>query len=862
MKNPLTKRIPRELKQDFFKYFVIFAFMVMLIGLVSGFVVADDGFEYIYNHGFKEQKIEDGHLSFNSELEDSVIEKLESKGNLSLYKYFYFEEDLKDTDKTIRVYSTDREVNLLSILSGKLPEKQDEIALDRMFADNNKIKVGNTITLKDLTLTVTGLIASPDYSCLFEKNSDMMFDSLNFSIAVMTPEGIENFASNHTTYNYAWLYPEKIERTDKGTAKKRSEEFISVLEEVLTEEASKAMQSAATAEIPAIDDSIDAAGTAETPAIDDSAIDAVGTAETPAIDDSAIDAAGTAETPAIDDSIIDAADTDEMSSDTTNYDLDLSSIDTSDNTFSEFTTPLTLTDYLPRYLNQAINFTGDDMSGDRVSILLIDYIITLVLAFVFAITISGTISAESGVIGTLRASGYTKAEIIRHYMVLPVVTSLCAAIIGNILGYTVCNQLFVDVYYGSYSFPKYVHRFSSSAFILTTLIPLVIMVIINLLTLIRKLKLSPLRFLRHDLGRKGKKKSFRLNTKIPFIHRFRMRIIFQNIPNYLTLFCGIFIGGVLMVFGMMFGPMLNDYKNLIIEDRICDYQYVLSAPVETGNSDAEKYNLTSLKTTSKDYVEDEISVFGIQDNSKYIKADVKNDEISISSSIAAKFKLKSGDSLKLKDPYNEKKTYTFDVDNIYDYNSGLAIFMSQSAYQEYFNTKADEFTGYFSNEKLTDIDEKYIMTMITVNDLTKTSNQLTLSMGEMMSIFNVVGIIIFMLLMFILSKQIIEKNAKSISMCKILGFSDIEIGKLYIVATSVVVVLSLLVTIPLVDVALRIIFSSYIYTAMSGYIPYMVSPDCYVKMFAAGLICYVIIAVVQLAKINHIPKSDALKNME
>ena len=830
MKNPLTKRIPRELKQDFFKYFVIFAFMVMLIGLVSGFVVADDGFEYIYNHGFKEQKIEDGHLSFNSELEDSVIEKLESKGNLSLYKYFYFEEDLKDTDKTIRVYSTDREVNLLSILSGKLPEKQDEIALDRMFADNNKIKVGNTITLKDLTLTVTGLIASPDYSCLFEKNSDMMFDSLNFSIAVMTPEGIENFASNHTTYNYAWLYPEKIERTDKGTAKKRSEEFISVLEEVLTEEASKAMQSAATAEIPAIDDSIDAAGTAETPAIDDS--------------------------------IIDAADTDEMSSDTTNYDLDLSSIDTSDNTFSEFTTPLTLTDYLPRYLNQAINFTGDDMSGDRVSILLIDYIITLVLAFVFAITISGTISAESGVIGTLRASGYTKAEIIRHYMVLPVVTSLCAAIIGNILGYTVCNQLFVDVYYGSYSFPKYVHRFSSSAFILTTLIPLVIMVIINLLTLIRKLKLSPLRFLRHDLGRKGKKKSFRLNTKIPFIHRFRMRIIFQNIPNYLTLFCGIFIGGVLMVFGMMFGPMLNDYKNLIIEDRICDYQYVLSAPVETGNSDAEKYNLTSLKTTSKDYVEDEISVFGIQDNSKYIKADVKNDEISISSSIAAKFKLKSGDSLKLKDPYNEKKTYTFDIDNIYDYNSGLAIFMSQSAYQEYFNTKADEFTGYFSNEKLTDIDEKYIMTMITVNDLTKTSNQLTLSMGEMMSIFNVVGIIIFMLLMFILSKQIIEKNAKSISMCKILGFSDIEIGKLYIVATSVVVVLSLLVTIPLVDVALRIIFSSYIYTAMSGYIPYMVSPNCYVKMFAAGLICYVIIAVVQLAKINHIPKSDALKNME
>ncbi len=783
MKNPLTRRIPREFKQDVFKYLVIFAFMVMLIGLVSGFVVADDGFEYIYNNGFTEQKIEDGHLAFNRELEPSVIQKIESQGELTLYPYFYFEEDLSDTDKTIRVYSTERELNFLSILSGELPSDNHEIALDRMFADNNKIKVGDIITLKHKDLKVTGLIASPDYSCLFEKNSDMMFDSLNFSIAVMTPEGIEEVHSNHTTYNYAWLYPENIPRTDKVTAKNKSESLISVLETILTEEAAQLMQSTGTS-------------------------------------------------------------------------AELSQIN------SEQNVPFTLTDYLPRYLNQAINFTGDDMSGDRVSILLIDYIITLVLAFVFAITISGTISAESGVIGTLRASGYTKAEIVRHYMVLPVITSLCAAVIGNILGYTIFNQLFVDIYYGSYSFPKYVHRFSSTAFILTTVIPLVIMVCINLITLIHKLKLSPLRFLRHDLGRKGKKKSFRLNTKIPFIHRFRMRIIFQNIPNYLTLFFGIFIGGVLMVFGMMFGPMLNDYKDLIIEDRICDYQYVLSAPVETENTQAEKYSLTSLKTTSKKYVEDEISVFGIQDNSKYIKADVKNGKISISSSIAAKFKLKSGDSLKLKDPYNEKKTYTFDIDNIYDYNSGLAIFMSQSAYQEYFNTKDGEFTGYFSNEKLADIDEKYIVTMITVNDLTKTSNQLTISIGEMMGIFNVVGIIIFMLLMFILSKQIIEKNAKSISMCKILGFSDIEIGKLYIVATSVVVVLSLLVTVPLVDVALRIIFSSYLYTEMSGYIPYMVSPDCYVKMVVSGIICYIIIAVVQLIKINHIPKSDALKNME
>lgn len=71
-------------------------------------------------------------------------------------------------------------------MSGEMPVAENEIALDRMFAENNNIAVGDSITLKDKTLQVSGLIASPDYSCLYENNSDMMFDSINFSIAVMS----------------------------------------------------------------------------------------------------------------------------------------------------------------------------------------------------------------------------------------------------------------------------------------------------------------------------------------------------------------------------------------------------------------------------------------------------------------------------------------------------------------------------------------------------------------------------------------------------------------------------------------------------------------------------------------------------
>ena len=42
MKNPLRKRLLRELVSEFGKYLVIFLFMAVTIGFVSGFLVAGD----------------------------------------------------------------------------------------------------------------------------------------------------------------------------------------------------------------------------------------------------------------------------------------------------------------------------------------------------------------------------------------------------------------------------------------------------------------------------------------------------------------------------------------------------------------------------------------------------------------------------------------------------------------------------------------------------------------------------------------------------------------------------------------------------------------------------------------------------
>lgn len=769
MKNPLNKRILRELKTDLGKYLVIFLFMVMLIGLVSGFLVADNSIESAYEEGFTKYNLEWGHLTLSVEPEQDLIDTLSEKGDVKLYDLRYFEEEEKSNSATIRVYKLRKDVNLECVMSGELPSAENEIALDRMYAQNAELEVGDTITLNGKALKISGLIAVPDYSCLFENNTDMMFDSINFSIAVMTEKGYDAVDSSKQFYNYAWVY--NTTPADDIAEKNMSDDFLEVLK-----------------------------------------------------------------------------------TDLTSYDEELAMQGKTEKLVS-------IDNYLPRYNNQAVNFTGEDMGGDKAMFIIFDYIVIVILAFVFAVTISNTISQEAAVIGTLRASGYSKRELVAHYMVLPIMVTLIAAVVGNILGYTVLKDYMVDMYYDSYSLCTYETLWNIEAFVDTTVIPIILMFVVNLAVLIRKLQLLPLKFIRRDLSRKKKKKAFRLSTKIPFLHRFRMRIVFQNIPNYIVLFIGILFAGIIVVFSLMFSPMLEDYAEHISESMIASYQYVLTSPEQTENSQAERYSLTSLETTDSRYMTDEVSVFGVEDNSSYITQDIPSGKVLVSKSIMNKFSLKSGDTITLKEKYSDK-TYDFVIADEYDYDATLAVFMSQKDYQTTFDVEDEYFTGYFSNEKLNDIDQDYVATVITKDDLTKVSKQLLVSMGNNMELLKYFGVIMFILLMYLLSKQIIEKNSQSISMTKILGFSNGEIAGLYIVATSIVVIISLLLAVPITNSVLNFIFTSYLYTEITGYFPCNISNSCYIEMVVLGIISYAIVALLQMYKIKKIPKSDALKNVE
>ncbi len=792
MKNPLNRRLFRELSADWKKYLVLFLLMTFMIAISSGVFVGNDSMLASIRGSGEKYNIEYGHFEMKEEAGEKLLGKFENEG-ISIREQFFRDVteiyrgkngDGEEKRSTVRVFKIRNEINLACVMEGDLPAAADEIAIDRMHANNRKISVGDNINVAGKDLKVTGLVALSDYSCLFENNADVMFDAINFDVALMTEEGWNGLDGN-IKYQYAFHY----DTAPAGDAAEKA--AADVLAEHLAVLAA--------------------------------------TGGFTADKDAQPDPASMAE-----------------------YVADMNE----------------LTDFVPGYANQAIRFAENDLGKDKAMMNILVYVFIAVLTFIFAITTANKIKEEAAVIGTLRATGYTRGEILRFYMLIPVMITLISAIAGNILGYTVIKDLAVSLYYNSYSLLRYETLWNPKAFVLTTIIPLVIMVVVNFAVIYRLLRLSPLKFLRRDLGTSRRQKARKLPS-YKFLTRFRLRILLQNKFDFLVLFLGIIFIMILLGFSVGLPETLDHYRGNIADNMLADYQYVLKNytdsegnEIATKEASAEKYSMTSLVTVDGVTVDEGISAYGIFPGSKFVSlpGGLAGNEVYVSSAYRDKFLLRSGNEITLKEKYSERR-YTFRVAGEFHYPGGLAIFMPAESFNEIFGKEDGSFTGFFSDNEIADVDEQYIYSVITEEDAMRLSNQLEHSMGFFADYISIACLIMGILVIYLLTKIIIEKNAVSISMVKVLGYTGREIRSLYIRITSIVTVILTVISAFLAIGILAFLFRQILYS-MTGWFDLYISPFGIIKMILILLVSYFIVSFIAMRQIKKIPLTEALKNVE
>ncbi len=121
--------------------------------------------------------------------------------------------------------------------------------------------------------------------------------------------------------------------------------------------------------------------------------------------------------------------------------------------------------------------------------------------------------------------------------------------------------------------------------------------------------------------------------------------------------------------------------------------------------------------------------------------------------------------------------------------------------------------------------------------------------------------IVAAIILYLLTKIIIEKNERSISMVKILGYSSGEIASLYLATTALVVFVTEFAAIFIGYEAMNAIWSVLL-MKLGGYFAFVIPFSGFVKEFVLVFVAYMIITVIDFIRIRRIPKVLALKNVE
>ena len=227
---PLARRLPRELKHNIGKYLGIFLLMCGAIALTSGFLLAAHSIGSIIDEMRDEYTIEDGRAITAFEATDAQLEAAEDAadgvGGVTFYKNFSIDADIKKsagddgTKRTLRTYVHRTEVDLASYCEGVEPQADDEVAVDRVFAKNNELAVGDTVELSGRAYTICGIMTQPDSQALFPNNSDFTVNTITYGVAEVTDAGFTALedAGGAPTYTYSFVFNDRdlsvADRTD------------------------------------------------------------------------------------------------------------------------------------------------------------------------------------------------------------------------------------------------------------------------------------------------------------------------------------------------------------------------------------------------------------------------------------------------------------------------------------------------------------------------------------------------------------------------------------------------------------------------------------------------------------------------
>lgn len=877
MQKILRKRVFRDLKENLFRYLALGLLIILCMYMIGSLVGAGETIVQGVDEQAEKNHVEDGQFTCFVPLSKDN-NKVLAEHDVELEKMFYL--DFAKQKETIRVFQNRQKINLVALREGRLAEKENEIVLERRYAEEHQYTVGSQIMLGKIKFQVTGIATTPDYDAPLRKMSDTIVDSKNFGTAFVGKRAYNKLKQSHlAAQSEEYLYAYRL----KGTATSDDvKDFLNDFKVDADEISDLFFQDyweRTGGKVTDIDDGIDDLSKGAKKLADglrklnryknklnlvpeklfESALEQ--TEDALKENGTSVSLTEKNYTDELNHMITSQSGITAMAWKSAKENLDAlkqykdgllsytdgvekagegasklqDGMDELKNGADEFIDEIdvnlaNLQSFVTAEDNPRIGASADDQKINISAGLVFGVILIVLFAYVISVFTIHSIEKESSIIGTLYALGGARREIMHHYLMLPVVVTTLAGILGFLAAVSpVGISVQMQDCLAYFSMPEIMVKVPLYLILYGIFMPPVMACVVNYIVIRKKLSRTALSLMRNETKKK-KQKTIQLG-KMSFLKMFRIRQMLRESRAGITVAVGMFIALLCMMISL-------DCYELCIhvrDNNIADTNY--------------GYNW-------------DVTVLGIEKGNSYFDANVEKGKgkVVASSALAQKYELSIGDEFTLKDEETDT-LYAFEVTDICQYAPAFYVFMDIDSARDLFGEQDDYYNTIFSNKDLK-IPSGRLYATTTKEDIEKSADVFMQMMVSMVITITIVSTLIFILVMYLMMKVMIDRSAYSISLMKVFGFRTREIRKLYLDGNFYIVLVSAIVNIPLSKAIMDWMYPRYLVSNIACGLDLSFEPWLYVAVFALIMICYFVINRVLVGRLKKMTPAEVLKNRE
>lgn len=838
----LYKRVRRIFRQNLLKYLSVLIIVILGMAVVVGYGNTSFTTEKTMDQYWQRTNIEDGEFTTYAELTDSNMNEIKNKG-FNVQKTFYF--DIHEGDTTYRVFKERKSIDLEDVQKGsKKSPDNNEVQVEEMYLSDHNLSIRDNLKIGGSAYKIISSVTVPDYCHRVAEISDVGTDE-NFALVFVNSTEYDDLlakTASKEVYNYTYT-------VKRGDLDEQNDGLYKYL-----------------LDLPVSKDNIKDTYILSKIQNIDSAKDNLRSGFNALKDEASQLRQSLSKLQYVIASTRGLTGFSQTSSSLLQGSADLSGGISDMQKNVEELADESLTWKYPNLYTFNIAKTNsritDFVSAHqmyRTLALIIGIVIAVLIAYIMTLMASGVIKNDRKVIGTLYAIGYRRKEIRKIYLIIPAIVVTVGSVAGTILGFKITGLCIT----ANYSHPKIVETYPPVLLLYGIVLPIIITLVINFAVINRKLKLSALDIIsgrtaqtapKHIPKTKGKEKSF--------IRAFRRSQFRKEAAGHAGLLFGASLAILIMILGVSLYDSTEYYANSVDYDLHFKYMYTLTNPLEKNISGTEKAYTRQFDMycpmAGKDMP---VVIQGIEKGSKYFSfADNltgDKNKIYMSDSALVKFNYKVGDKIIFTDSLN-KKNYVFTVAGTVRYKNGIYFFMNIDSMRKHFGVDDDYYNTLMSGKKL-DIDQNMLLSTLTKKSVIDTANSWVKDTMIPIGMFLVMSIVIFVLVMYLITKNILEHATYQISMLKIIGYRNRELNKMYLNSSLITVIFSIIIMFPLGTYLMKSIIPLVNATMQSGMKSY-ISLKSYVFMAVMVLLSYLLSYALMQRKIAKIDPNEVLKS--